>query len=65
MIYQKCWQWCVELTSPPLDMLPPNSRIKESEMAVDSRRKTEFTFTFSLKTSHGYRIFGSRALAEF
>ena len=46
-------------------MLPPNRRSTESDTAVESRMKTEFTFTFSLKTSHGYGIFGTPPFTEF
>lgn len=46
-------------------MLPPNKRSAESDMAVESRRKTEFTLIFSLKTNHGYGILGARAFTEF
>lgn len=53
------------LTTSPLEMLPPNRRSTESDTAVESRRKTEFTFIFSLKTSQGYGILDSRALTEF
>lgn len=49
----------------PFEMLPPNKRIPESDIAVESRRKTEFTLIFSLKTSHGYGILESRAFTEF
>lgn len=54
-----------ELTSPPVKISPPNKRSTESDIPVESRRKTEFTFTFSLKTSHGYGIFGAAPLTEF
>lgn len=53
------------LTVAPLTMFPPNSKTIESDTALESRRKTEFTLIFSLKTSHGYGILGSRALTEF
>lgn len=53
------------LTTAPFEKLPPNRRSIESDTAVESRRKTEFTFIFSLKTSHGYGILGSRVLTEF
>lgn len=53
------------LTISPLEMLPPNKRSAESDMAVESRRKTEFTLIFSLKTSHGYGILEARAFTEF
>lgn len=54
-----------ELTSPPLEMFPPNKSSTESETPVESRRNTEFTFTFSLKTNHGYGILGTPAFTEF
>lgn len=53
------------LTIFPLEMLPPNKRSAESDMAVESRRKTEFTLIFSLKTSHGNGILEARAFTEF
>jgi hypothetical protein len=53
------------LTASPFDKLPPNKSSTESDTAVESRRKTEFTFIFSLKTNHGYGILVSRALTEF
>lgn len=53
------------LTISPFEKLPPNRRSTESDTAVESRKKTEFTFIFSLKTSHGYGILDSRALTEF
>lgn len=43
----------------PLETVPPNKRTTESDTAVESLRKTVFTFTFSLNTSHGYGILGS------
>lgn len=46
-------------------MLPPKRSTTESGTAVESRRNTEFTFIFSLKTSHGYGILVSRAFTEF
>lgn len=58
-------KWDKKLTIPPLEIRPPNKRSIESDTAVESRRKTEFTFTFSLKTNHGYGILGSRAFTEF
>lgn len=53
------------LTIFPLEMLPPNKRSAESDMAVESRRKIEFTLIFSLKTNHGYGILEARAFTEF
>ena len=53
------------LTVSPFEMLPPNRRRTESDTAVESRRKTEFTLIFSLKISHGYGILDFRALTEF
>lgn len=49
----------------PLEMLPPKRISTESETAVESLKKTAFTFIFSLKTNHGYGIFVSRAFTEF
>jgi len=46
-------------------MFPPNKSSTESETPVESRRKTEFTFTFSLKTNQGYGILGTPAFTEF
>lgn len=46
-------------------MFPPNKSSRESDTPVESRRNTEFTFTFSLKTSHGYGILGTAAFTEF
>ena len=54
-----------ELTRPPLEMFPPNKSSTESDTPVESRRNTELTFTFSLKTSHGYGILGIPAFTEF
>lgn len=54
-----------ELTTSPFEMVPPNRSSTESEIAVESRRKTEFTLIFSLKISQGYGILESRALMEF
>lgn len=54
-----------ELTSPPLDMFPPNKSSMESDMAVESLRNTVFTLTFSLNTNHGYGILGTAAFTEF
>jgi hypothetical protein len=45
-------------------MQPPNNNNIESDIAVESRRKTEFTFTFSLKTSQGNGILASLPLTE-
>ena len=45
-------------------MQPPNNNSIESDIAVESRRKTEFTFTFSLKTSQGNGILASLPLTE-
>jgi len=53
------------LTVSPLEMLPPKRIRVESEQAVESLKKTEFTFIFSLKTNHGYGIFVSLAFSEF
>lgn len=64
LLQEKCWS-CRRLTLSPFEMLPPKRSNIESEMAVESRRKMEFTFIFSLKTSHGYGILDSRALTEF
>lgn len=49
----------------PLEMLPPKRIRVESEQAVESLKKTEFTFIFSLNTNHGYGIFVSLAFTEF
>lgn len=51
-------------TKPPCFMWPPKSNSIESDMAVESRRKTEFTFTFSLKTNQGNGILASFPLTE-
>lgn len=53
------------LTMSPLEMLPPKRIRVESEQAVESLKKTEFTFIFSLNTNHGYGIFVSLAFTEF
>jgi len=53
------------LTSPPRVMFPPKRSRTVSDTPVESRRKTEFTLTFSLKTNHGYGILASRPLTEF
>lgn len=55
----------IPLTASPFNKLPPNRSTTESDTAVESRIKTEFTFIFSLKTSHGYGILVSRAFTEF
>lgn len=54
-----------KLTSPPREIFPPKSSSTESDIAVESRRNTEFTFTFSLNTNHGYGILASLPLTEF
>lgn len=54
-----------KLTNSPLEIFPPNKRTAESGTPVESRRNTAFTFTFSLKTSHGNGILLSWALTEF
>lgn len=54
-----------KLTSPPRKMFPPKSSSTESDTPVESRRNTELTLTFSLKTSHGYGIFATLLLTEF
>lgn len=55
----------VKFTMLPFEIFPPNKRSVESDMAVESRRKTELTLIFSLKTSHGYGILKWRAFTEF
>jgi hypothetical protein len=45
-------------------MFPPKSNNVESDIAVESRRNTEFTFTFSLNTSQGNGILPSLPLTE-
>jgi hypothetical protein len=52
------------LTKPPCCRLPPKSNSTESDIAVESRRKTELTFTFSLNTSQGNGILASLPLTE-
>lgn len=58
-------KWNTKLTRPPPETFPPNKRTTESDTAVESRRNTEFTLTFSLKTSQGCGILSSWAFTEF
>jgi len=54
-----------ELTSPPLDMFPPNKSSMESDMPVESLRNTVLTLIFSLNTIHGYGILATLPFTEF
>lgn len=46
-------------TASPFKMLPPKRSSTESDTAVESWMNKHFTFTLSLKTSHGYGMVDS------